>query len=102
MSQPAPNKRLQRALSFAMRSLESRRNVLVHCSSGKDRTGLFLSYFLCATEGLSPGDAIREVRRVRPIALSADGWETFAHRVLAELRSVGPQAREFSRHGSVA
>ncbi len=63
------------------------RPVLVHCTSGKDRTGLFLSYYVCTTEGLSPSDAIREVRRVRPIALTADGWEQFAQRVLAELVS---------------
>ena len=82
---------LPHALAFAARSIESRRSVLVHCSSGKDRTGLFLSYFLCVTEGLSPGDAIREVRRVRPIALSADGWELFAHHVLANLGFVDPR-----------
>lgn len=80
---------LPRALSFALRSINGHRSVMVHCSSGKDRTGLFLSYFLCATEGLSPDEAVREVRRVRPIALSADGWEAFAYRVLGELRSPG-------------
>jgi protein-tyrosine phosphatase len=78
---------LPRALSFAVRSIAQRRPVLVHCTSGKDRTGLFLTYYLCTTEGLSPSDAIREVRRVRPIALTADGWELFAQRVLAELVS---------------
>ena len=93
---------LPRALSFAVRSMSSRRTVLVHCSSGKDRTGLFLSYFLCATEGLSPSDAIREVRRVRPIALSADGWEIFAHHVLTELHAVDPRDQEVSRRGPVA
>jgi protein-tyrosine phosphatase len=70
---------------FALGSIDRERSVLVHCSSGKDRTGLFLSYYLCVTEGLGPGDAIREVRRVRPIALSADGWESFAYKVLGEL-----------------
>jgi protein-tyrosine phosphatase len=78
---------LPRALSFAVRSIAQRRPVLVHCTSGKDRTGLFLSYYLCVTEGLSPTCAIRDVRRVRPIALSADGWEPFAQRVLGELVS---------------
>jgi protein-tyrosine phosphatase len=78
---------LPRALSFVRRSINARRKVLVHCSSGKDRTGLFLSYYLCVMERLPPGEAIREVRRVRPIALSADGWERFALDVLAELSS---------------
>jgi protein-tyrosine phosphatase len=92
---------LPRALAFAVRSIGQRRPVLVHCTSGKDRTGMFLSYYLCATEGLSPSDAIREVRRVRPIALSADGWELFAERVLGELISGVGCNGEHLRNGSV-
>ena len=56
--------------------------VMIHCSSGKDRTGLFLAYYLCRAEAFSPADAIGEVRRVRPIALTAVGWEEFALSVL--------------------
>jgi protein-tyrosine phosphatase len=63
--------------------------VLVHCRSGKDRTGLFLSYYLCVTEGLRPSEAIAELRRVRPIALTAEGWETFSYEVLGALGFVG-------------
>ena len=84
---------LPRALSFALRSIGCHRSVLVHCSSGKDRTGMFLSYFLCATEALSPDNAVREVRRARPIALSADGWEAFAYQVLEKLCSEHAAAR---------
>jgi protein-tyrosine phosphatase len=76
---------LPRALSFVVASIDDRRGVLVHCRSGKDRTGLFLSYYLCVTEGLTPSEAIREVKRVRPVALSAEGWESFSYRVLAAL-----------------
>ena len=46
---------------------------------------MFLAYYLCVTEGLTPSDAIRELRRVRPIALSAEGWESFSYQVLGEL-----------------
>jgi protein-tyrosine phosphatase len=74
---------LPQALAFALQSIESGRSVLVHCHSGKDRTGMFLSYFLCETEGLPAAEAIEEVKRVRPIALSAEGWEPFTLRVLA-------------------
>ena len=76
---------LPRALSFAVDSIGRNRAVLVHCRSGKDRTGLFLSYYLCVIEGLTSSEAIRELRRVRPIALSAEGWESFAYQVLGEL-----------------
>ena len=77
---------LPRALSFALGAIERGRAVLVHCRSGKDRTGLFLAYYLCVTEGLSAGEAIRAVRSVRPIALSAEGWEAFAFQVLGDLQ----------------
>ena len=37
---------LPRALRFVESSISRGRAVLVHCRSGKDRTGLFLAYFL--------------------------------------------------------
>ncbi len=73
------------ALEFALQSIDSGRALLVHCKSGKDRTGMFLSYYLCETEGLAPREAIEAVKQVRPIALSAEGWERFTLRVLAAL-----------------
>lgn len=76
---------LPRALEFARRSIRAGRGVLVHCRSGKDRTGMFLSYYLCMTENLPAAVAVEEVRRVRPIALSAEGWECFTLRVLEAL-----------------
>jgi protein-tyrosine phosphatase len=76
---------LPKGLEFALSSIGSGRSVLVHCSSGKDRTGMFLSYYLCATEGLAPPEAIKEVKRVRSIALSAEGWEKFTLDVLRKL-----------------
>ena len=59
------------------------RAVLVHCSAGKDRTGLFMSYYLMREDGLDVDAAIARVRAVRPTALSALGWEALARRVLA-------------------
>lgn len=76
---------LPRAMEFAQGIIKTGRSVLVHCTSGKDRTGMFLSYYLCITEHLSVPGAISEVRRVRPIALSAEGWEEFTGRVLQTL-----------------
>jgi protein-tyrosine phosphatase len=78
-------KALPDALQFAQDSIEAGRGVLAHCSSGKDRTGMFLSYYLCASEHMAPSQAIREVRRVRPIALTAEGWEQFTLQVLHAL-----------------
>jgi len=80
---------LPRALEFAVSSIAAGRSVLVHCSSGKDRTGMFLSYYLCATERLAPAEAITEVKRVRSVALSAEGWEQLTLDVLRRLHGEG-------------
>jgi protein-tyrosine phosphatase len=74
---------LPRAYAYVRGELAGQRPVLVHCTSGKDRTGLFMCYFLIRETGMSIDAAIAEVRRVRPIALSAEGWDDFAARVLA-------------------
>lgn len=75
---------LPRAMEFAQQQIDQGRAVIAHCSAGKDRTGLFLSYYLATHQGLSPRQAIEKVRTVRPIALSAEGWETFALSVLGD------------------
>lgn len=59
--------------------------VLVHCSHGKDRTGLFMAYALMRHHGLEPRSAIAELKRMRPNALSAEGWSEFAHDLLTVL-----------------
>jgi len=74
---------LPEAHAFVLERHAAGRAVLVHCSAGKDRTGLFMSYFLMRERGLDVDAAIRQVRAVRPNALSAMGWEALARRVLA-------------------
>ncbi len=78
---------LPEAYDYVRGELDRRRAVLVHCRSGKDRTGLFMCYFLIRESGISVEGAIQAVRRVRPIALSAEGWEGLAAKVLAAGRS---------------
>lgn len=74
------------AYEFALDEIESGNSVLVHCRHGKDRTGLFMAYFLRQQFGLSTADAIERVKAVRPIALTAEGWEDFAIEVLDSCR----------------
>jgi hypothetical protein len=81
---------LPKAHAFAAAHVAAGRAVLVHCTAGKDRTGLFLSYFLMRQAGLTPHGAIEAVRRVRPMALSAAGWDTFAREVLAHFALEAP------------
>jgi hypothetical protein len=53
-------------------------------SSGSlpDRTGLLLAYYLVREAGLSVAEAMEELRRVRPCALTALGWYQFAIDIL--------------------
>jgi protein-tyrosine phosphatase len=74
---------LPAAYAFVQEQLADDRPTVVHCSSGKDRTGLFLAYYLVRTARLAPVDAIAAVKNVRPVALSAIGWDEFALEVLA-------------------
>ncbi len=79
---------LGRAYDHVSECLAARERVLVHCSSGKDRTALFFAYWLGRRHGCGPVEAIARVRAVRPIAFSAAGWECFA---LDVLRVAGPR-----------
>ena len=78
---------LPAASSFVADHLSKRRRVLVHCSSGKDRTGLFLSYFLMQQLGQSADEAMSNVLAARPIAFTATGWHEFT---LSVLTAAGP------------
>jgi len=74
--------RLPQAYAFARGEIESGRTLLVHCRQGKDRTGMFMAYYLKVHLGLDSHSAIARVKAVRPIALSADGWNEFVLEVL--------------------
>jgi len=75
------------AYEFVQAQLAQGRRVLVHCSGGNDRTGLFLSYFLVRYAGLSASQAIQRVQEVRPTALSAEGWVGFTQQILLRVES---------------
>jgi protein-tyrosine phosphatase len=58
------------------------RRVLVHCHAGKDRTGMLLAVIVAKKEGLPARAAIEKVREVRPLAITAPGWEALALEVI--------------------
>jgi len=58
--------------------------VLIHCRSGKDRTGMVMAAFLIEFEGYHVVQAMDEVLAVRPIAFTAEGWKKFTRDVLGE------------------
>jgi protein-tyrosine phosphatase len=73
---------LPRAFAFLSAQVSEGRRVLVHCYAGKDRTGMLLALFVAKQESLSAEAAIRKVREVRPLALTAPGWEALALEVI--------------------
>jgi len=77
---------LPAALEYLLAVMAKGKTPMIHCTAGKDRTGLTMCYYLCQCEGYSPRDAIDEVRRVRPIALSATGYEAFSLELLNALQ----------------
>jgi protein-tyrosine phosphatase len=75
---------LPRALAFIKTQCEFG-PVLIHCRSGKDRTGLVMAYYILSELRTTPIEAVEQVLRVRPIAFSAAGWKEFSLSILEEL-----------------
>lgn len=83
---------LPEAINFIGRNLD-KGPVLVHCRSGKDRTGMTLAAYLISFEGYAAETAMEEVIGIKPIAFSAEGWLDFGRDVLTEFarqRSISP------------
>lgn len=78
-------KALPRAQSLLESELASGRRVLVHCVGGRDRTGMLFTYHIARTQGIAAAQALSQVRRVRPDAISAAGWESMTVRIIARL-----------------
>ena len=55
---------LPKAYRFVRSCIEEEKTVLVHCSWGRDRSGLILAYHLAQTMSLSARDAITQLRKV--------------------------------------
>ncbi|MCL1094940.1 dual specificity protein phosphatase family protein [Shewanella kaireitica] len=74
-----------KALAYIRQCEAQNKTVLVHCRSGKDRTGLIMAYYLM-DNGAAPLHAVSQIRAIRDIAFSADGWDQFAFDVLYALQ----------------
>lgn len=79
---------LEETSCWVWEQIQSEKPVLIHCTHGKDRTGLLLAYILVRYYDQTSQDAIEYVRRVRPIALTAVGWEQFSNDLLAHCEQV--------------
>ncbi|HWA09337.1 MAG TPA: dual specificity protein phosphatase family protein [Opitutaceae bacterium] len=81
---------LPRAVAFVSAQRSQGRRVLVHCHAGKDRTGMLLAILVAKREGLSARAAIDRVREVRPLAITAPGWEAAALEVIPRVLATLP------------
>ena len=53
--------------------------VLVHCNSGKDRTGLLLVYYLVTRKKIKDKRAIKTIKNLKYDALSVKGYKDIAY-----------------------
>ena len=74
---------LPRALDFIKKHLASGK-VLIHCRSGKDRTGLLMAYYMLDEHAMTVDQAMDRVWQVRPTAFTAEGWRDFCRSILDE------------------
>lgn len=70
------------AYDWIMNCLNDDLAVLIHCRSGKDRTGLLMAYYLVRRHACTPDEAVTRVKTVRSIAFSSEGWDQFALDIL--------------------
>jgi len=81
---------LPRAYAFVAAQMAQGRRVLVHCHGGRDRTGMLLAILVAKREGYAAPAAIQRVREVRPLAITAPGWEALALRVIPQVVAMLP------------
>jgi protein-tyrosine phosphatase len=67
-------KQARAILPYIHQQLEDGRPTLVHCHDGDDRTGVVLSGYLVTYRGVTPEQAVAEVRRANPRAMKMPGY----------------------------
>lgn len=75
---------LPEGYEFVLKNRKLGRRTLVHCRQGRDRTGMFLAYYILKQSRVSPELAIAQLREIRSEALAAEGWEEFTLQVLRD------------------
>ena len=80
-------KNLPKAMDFIRRNIK-KGPILIHCRSGKDRTGMVMAAYLIEFEGYDVQKSMKEVLAVRPIAFSAEGWKEFGLDVLNHYKTL--------------
>ncbi|MBF0362086.1 MAG: dual specificity protein phosphatase family protein [Oligoflexia bacterium] len=58
--------KVQDAIDIIHQELSSNNVVLVHCHAGRDRTGFVVAAYLTKYMNMSPEDALKKMRKLRP------------------------------------
>jgi protein-tyrosine phosphatase len=73
---------LPEALAFIWKHTSRDVPIMVHCHSGKDRTGVVLVAYLAICLGVDIDAAITKLRTLKPSLLSAPGYEALAYEMV--------------------
>ena len=63
---------IHKVVDYIEKKIESNRPVLVHCAAGKGRTGTILAAYLIKKDGITPQEAVKKLRLMRPGSVQSE------------------------------
>jgi atypical dual specificity phosphatase len=76
---PPTVEEIDSALDFISKQIENNKPVVVHCAAGQGRTGSVLAGYFIKQQGLSAKDAIKKIRRLRPLSIEGRQEQSLYH-----------------------